>query len=123
MKKSTAKPAIGGGNETTRVLEYALADVAAELARLLRKFLKANTAAEGGRRVAPSHQDMSCMLAAAFTSQLFAPKRKRRKAAMQRHPLAFAATPPSVPSDLKLAAVQSYSSSVPPQRTKHESDY
>jgi hypothetical protein len=121
MKKSTAKQPFGGGNETTRVLEYALADVAAELARLLRKFLKANTAAEGGgRRVAPSHQDMSCMLAAAFTSQLFAPKRKRRKAAMQRHALAFAVAAASVPSDLKLSGVSSEISRVRQEGVKDE---
>lgn len=120
MKKSTAKPPFGEGNETTRVLEYALADVAVELARLLRKFLKANTAAEGGRRVAPSHQDMSRMLAAAFTSQLLAPKRKRRKAARQRHALAFAVAAASVPSDLKLSGVPSEISRVRQEGVKDE---
>ncbi|SRR5260370_19483793 len=120
MKKSTARPPIGEGNETTRVLEYALADVAVELTRLLRKFMKANAGAEGGRSVAPSQQDMARMLAAAITSQLLAPRRKRRKAARQRHALAFAIAAASIPSDLKLSGVPSEISRVRQEGGKDE---
>ena len=91
------------GTETARLLAYALADVAIELARLFEKFRRRHRREARRRGASRSERRIRKMVCEAFVTALL--NASSEKAAKQRHALSFVLAAASVPSSLHLSGV------------------
>jgi hypothetical protein len=94
------------GPETSRVLAYALAGVAEELARLIRRHMTRRRKAltrRGESRL--SKRDVLQLLCQAFSQAMLNARGVSARAAKQRHALAFVLAAADLPSALRTARV------------------